>query len=568
MRLLHPPIPPWLVPGPEGCRVVLLTRGVVPDAVFLRSLPDNEEALLPMQAAGHRGAWQAYEVLLPWDGGNPATRYAFKLLAGGTQHWLAADGVHPRCPPEALHFRVHPEAPPDWVREQVFYQVFPDRFARAATTPHEPAWGAPLPPAQLQQACYGGDLDGLIARLDHVQHAVGATAIYLNPVFSAGSNHRYDTEDYDHVDPRLGGDAALVRLREALSARGMRLVLDAVLNHTGARHPWRQAQPHWYARDAQGAVLGWKGHAALPVLDFAEPALRAAVYEGPDAIVRRWLRPPYAIDGWRLDVIHMLGEGPGARHNEVHVRGIRRAIKQENPQAYVLGEHFFEATRWLQGDQEDGAMNYHGFAQPLWAWLAGVDVAGHPIALDGAGFDAWMAGARAATPYAQQLAQLNLLGSHDTPRLLTRLHGDLALMRLAFTLLFTLPGVPCLYYGDEVGMQGGADPDCRRCMDWSGQGWQHGLLDHVRTLAARRRARREWREGAMQTLASGADWLVFARYTDRAATLVGVNRGAASEVEVALEGLPLTVPGWGTTLRLQLPARGGVVLCGEAAQAG
>ncbi|MBX3606242.1 MAG: maltodextrin glucosidase [Piscinibacter sp.] len=566
--MTHPAIAPWLVREATGCRVVLLTDRADPEAVFLRTLPDNEEALLPMRPAGRHGALHAWEAALPWDGGNLATRYAFKVLTRGTQHWLAADGAHAHCPPESLHFRVHPDLPPAWVREQVFYQVFPDRFARAVDGHDALPWNQPLPVEALQTAFFGGDLDGLVARLDHLQLAVGASAVYLNPVFSAGSNHRYDTEDYDQVDPRLGGNEALVRLREALDARGMRLVLDAVLNHTGAGHPWlADDRARWYARDAQGRPLGWKGHASLPVLDFAEPALRDAVYEGRDAIVRRWLRPPYAIDGWRLDVIHMLGEGPGAHHNAEHVRGIRRAIKDENPQAYVLGEHFFEATRWLQGDQEDGAMNYYGFAQPLWAWLAGVDVAGHPIVLDAAGFDAWMTRARAAIPYEHQLVQLNLVGSHDTPRLLTRLGGDLALMHVALTLLFTVPGVPCLYYGDEVGMEGGADPDCRRCMDWTQASWRPELLAHVRELASLRRARPEWRDGAVQTLAAGSDWLLFARYTAQAVTLVGVNRGVAVDVDVPLDTLPIRVTDGALPRRLQLPERGSVLRFAAAVQA-
>lgn len=576
MLLLHPPIAPWLQRVAAGCRVVLLTDRPDLDTVYLRALPDNEERLIPMHAAGRSGALWCHAAELPWDGGNVATRYAFKVLADGGQRWLAADGLHPQVPLEAVHFRVARETPPAWVREQVFYQVFVDRFARASSERAPLPWGAPLDAAALARAFYGGDLDGVVRHLDHLQHAVGATALYLTPVFSAGSNHRYDTEDYDHVDPRLGGDAALQRLADALRARGMRLVLDAVLNHTGRGHPWLAgAERDWYARDDAGRPLGWKGHAALPVLDFAAPALREAVYAGSDAIVRRWLRPPVAIDGWRLDVIHMLGEGPGAHNNARHVRGIRRAIKEENPAAYVLGEHFFEATRWLQGDQEDGAMNYFGFAQPVWAWLAGQDVAGQPIRLDAAAFDAWLTRARAGIPYEQQLAQLNLLGSHDTPRILTRLGGDLALARLAMTLLFTQAGVPCVYYGDELGMQGGPDPDCRRCMDWSGRDWRHDLLAHVQALAQRRRNRSEWREGALQTLACGADWLVYARYTATQATLVALNRGPALQVELPLAALPLQVERWhdadgvaiagGATLSLVLEGRAERLLFGDAA---
>jgi alpha-glucosidase len=574
MLLLHPPIAPWLQRHAAGCRVTLLSDQPSLDAVYLRVLPDNEEYLLPMQAGGRvdsaAGRLHAWHADMPWDGGNPASRYAFKVVHGGQQRWLAADGPHAHVPPEALHFRVVHDAPPAWVREQVFYQVFPDRFARcdtsrdregepvfgsAALRARQLQWAQPLDPAHANQSFYGGDLDGLRLQLDHVQHTVGATAVYLNPVFTSGSNHRYDTEDYDNVDPALGGNEALARLSRALRERGMRLVLDAVLNHTGTNHPWfnrwgSHAEPGahqssastwraWYAFNEQGHPIYWKGHDSLPVLDFAHPALREAVYEGPDSIVKRWLRPPYAIDGWRLDVIHMLGEGPGARNNAHHVRGIRASIKAENPEAYMLGEHMSEATRWLQGDQEDGSMNYYGFAQPLWGWLAGQDVNAHATTLDTAAFVDWLTRARAAIGYDTALAQFNLVGSHDTPRFLTRLSGNTALARLGMTLLFAYPGVPCLYYGDEVGMEGGADPDCRRCMDWSGATWEQALLAHVQRLARLRRERAEWRDGAFDHLARGDDWIAFARYTDRAATVVVANRGARTDVVVALESLPL-----------------------------
>ncbi|WP_395700386.1 maltodextrin glucosidase [Aquabacterium sp.] len=607
MLLLHPPVAPWLVRTPEGCRVSLLTDCTEPTAVYLRTLPDNEETLLPMRHAGAWGALQRWELLVPWDAGNPATLYAFKLLHQGRQHWLAADGTHAHVPPEAQHFRVPREAPPAWVRDQVFYQVFPDRFARgtgSTTDRHgetvygsrpQPAqqlpWGAALDPAHANTSFHGGDLDGVREQLDHVQQRVGASAIYLNPVFTSGSNHRYDTEDYDNVDPHLGGNAALERLAAEMRGRGMRLMLDAVVNHTGTNHPWfnrwgRHAEPgaaqspasrwrDWYAFNRDGQPMYWKGHDSLPVLDFSNPGLRAAVYEGEDAILKRWLRAPYAIDGWRLDVIHMVGEGAGARNNAHYVRGMRQAIKQVNEQAYVLGEHFSEATRWLQGDQEDGSMNYYGFAQPVWAWLAGEDVNGHATELSTAEFRAWLDRARAAIAHETQLVQFNLLGSHDTPRFMTRLRGNVARARLGMTLLFAYPGVPCLYYGDEVGMEGGGDPDCRRCMDWTEAGWHHDLLAHVQALAALRRERAEWRDGALQWLAQGNEWVAFARYTGESMSLIAVNRGPAAEARIPLAALPLPVRAWrdlqggrllaeGDALLLRLPAEGSCVVLGDA----
>ena len=564
MFLLHPAIEPWAVADAAGLDLVLLCDTELPAGrAFVRTLPDNEELLTPMRADGRDGALWRWRAHVAWDGGNALTLYAFVVArsqAEGGHCWLAADGQHESLPSEALHFRVHPtERPPGWVAEQVFYQVFPDRFARGQGEPagEHAAWGSPIDKRRAASTFYGGSLTGLVERLPYLHEELGVSALYLNPVFASRSNHRYDTRDYGEVDARLGGNAALLALREATRSRGMKLVLDAVVNHTGADHAWLVDEPGHYARGADGRVLGWKGHASLPVLDFAVPAVQQAIYGAPDAVLRRWLRPPYSIDGWRLDVVHMLGEGPGARHNAQHVRAIRQAIRSENPGAYVLGEHFAEATRWLQGDQEDGAMNYHGFTWPLRGWLAGLELAGQRSPLSTRTLEAWMRRAAASIPQANLAAQFNLLGSHDTPRMLTELGGDLARMKLALTMLFTRPGTPCLYYGDEIGLQGGTDPDCRRCFDWDRSHWQPGLLQHVQGLIRGRKSRAEWQRGATLTLAQDEDWLAYARYTASAATLVVLNRGGPTDVALPVRRLPLSAAGW--------EGAGGVVVCGESA---
>jgi alpha-glucosidase len=288
------------------------------------------------------------------------------------------------------------------------------------------------------------------------------------------------------------------------------------------------------------------------------------------------MRPPYSIDGWRFDVVHMMGEGRGAHNNAYYVRALRRALREENREAYVLGEHFGEATRWLQGDQEDGAMNYYGFAYPVRAWLAARDFAHHPAQLSTADFERWLADARARIPYANQLAQLNLLDSHDTSRFLTAVAGDARLMQLAVTLLLTYAGVPSIYYGDEIGLEGGDDPDCRRCFDWDRAHWNTALHAHYRQLIEWRQRRPEWRRGAYQTLAVAGDALVFARYLDRQVTIVAINRGAAPvTVAVPLAQLPVEVAHWqqlgdGATARpdrLALPAFGQRIVFGDAAPA-
>jgi alpha-glucosidase len=242
----------------------------------------------------------------------------------------------------------------------------------------------------------------------------------------------------------------------------------------------------------------------------------------------------------------MMGEGTGARHNQRVLRTLRRAIKDENPDAYVLGEHFSEATRWLQGDQEDGAMNYYGFAHPVRAFLAGQDINYHPVAIDAGGLDAWLTDARSCSPYANQLCQLNLLGSHDTARFLTLVGGDRGLMGLAVHLLFAYPGVPCIYYGDEIGMTGANDPHNRACFDWDQAHWDKDLRSLVRRLARLRRAHPALRRGAYRTLVAEGDCYGFARFDEAEMLILVINRSGLPAVSVNLDlstlpWLPATV---------------------------
>ncbi|WP_372528105.1 maltodextrin glucosidase [Piscinibacter sp.] len=580
MFLLHPQIEPWLVRGATGCTLSLLVERSEGLEVLLRCEPDNEAQLIPMRYTGRVGQLHRFEAELPWDGGNDPTVYCFLVIERGRQRWLAGDGQHPRIPHRDQMFRINrADTPPTWVRDQVFYQIFPDRFCQGdpslAVKGGEyrqgmrqrsviaKRWGELPEAAQGGIEFYGGDLVGVQRQIDYLERELGITALYLNPVFTAGSNHKYDTEDYYHVDPHLGGNDALAALSAALRERGMRLLLDAVVNHTGTDHPWfnlhgthdtlgAAQSPHspwrrWYAFDDAGQYQGWKGHLHLPVLDYRAPGLRERVYAGPNAILRHWMRAPYRIDGWRFDVIHMLGEGSGSTNNAHYVREFRRAMREENPQSYVMGEHFSEATRWLQGDQEDGAMNYYGFAHPLREWLAGVDIAYLPAKLDTRDFSAWLDAARGRIPYDNQLAQFNLLDSHDTARFFTLVGADAAKMKLAVTLLFAYPGAPCIYYGDEIGLEGGQDPDCRRCFDWDRSHWYAELFEHYRASIALRRSRAEWRHGGYQALLADGDVFAFARFTTTAASVVVLNRGTRVTVRIPVWQIPVAVKAWRAT---------------------
>ena len=194
---------------------------------------------------------------------------------------------------------------------------------------------------------FGGDLAGIEAHLDHLVD-LGVNAIYLNPIFATRSNHGYDITDYDHVAEHFGGDAALVALRRATAERDIRLILDIAPNHVGVEHPWFQAAqadreastaPYFVFRDHPDDYESWLGVGSLPKFDYRSEALREAMYAGPDAVLRHWLRPPFSVDGWRIDVANMLGRlGPVQLGPEV-ARGMRAAVKAEDPDAYLLGEH-------------------------------------------------------------------------------------------------------------------------------------------------------------------------------------------------------------------------------------
>ncbi len=571
LSLLHDP----LRGRHEGKAVTVALQTSQPvTAAWVRSEPDNEEFLSPLLPKGRKGRWFIYQGELRLNPADTVTRYAFKVLPEASAHqpgqvWLSELGQTPYFPERAGHFRFNPGYKPvPWLWSQVFYQIFPERFYDGGPGNNvvsgeylyegkpvvAKAWDALPERKQGPREFYGGDLEGIRQKLPYLQD-LGVTALYLNPVFTSPSSHKYDTVDYFHVDPHFGGNEALETLCAALRERDFRLILDAVVNHTSERHPWFDRYGEYDKAGAYGggetkdfytfasadpdSYSGWIGVKTLPVLDFSHPEVRRRVYEADDAVLRYWLRPPYSIDGWRFDVVHMLGDGTGAKNNAAYVRGFRRAIKEENPEALVLGEHFFEATAWLQGDQEDSAMNYYGFTLPVRAFLAGTDHRGHSLQIDARDFEYLLTRARAQLPFEIQLSQFNLLGSHDVARLLTLLDGDTARLKLAVTLLLTYIGVPCVYYGDEVGLLGGDDPDCRRTFPWDAARWNQDMLAHYRALIAFRKKRRVLQEGLFIPLYAEGDVVAFARVLESEMVFVIVNRGEAVGLELDLSQVGL-----------------------------
>jgi alpha-glucosidase len=257
------------------------------------------------------------------------------------------------------------------------------------------------------------------------------------------------------------------------------------------------------------------------------------MYAGSNSVFRYWLHPPYSADGWRIDVANMLAR-QGADQLGMEVgRGIRQAVKAANPQAYLMGENFFDATNQLQGDCWDGVMNYSGFALPLRDWLGPVRIfvpgqtqwinTGNPITTQ-ALVDNWKA-FRAAIPWVVAIQQFNLIGSHDTPRALSLLEGNRDLLRLEVALLFTYPGVPSVYYGDEIGLGGGQGLNSRQCMNWDPSTWDMELQAFYKALIQLRRTSQALMDGGFQVLWIEDDTLVYQRDSNEETILVVARRG-------------------------------------------
>ncbi len=471
---------------------------------------------------------------------------------------------------------------PQWAPGAVMYQIFPDRFANGDPG-NDPEAVEPWDAPPTRTGFKGGDLEGIVEHLDYLS-GLGVEVIYLNPVVAAPSNHRYDASDFHHVDPVLGGDQAFERLRDATRDRGIRVVVDLSLNHS---HPAHEAfadvrdrgkeSPYWdwfqvaewpvqvryrpqhrperYAHfeeedaevmaaqtgiplvraDDEGPFLEptydtWYSVPTMPRFDLTNRGARDYMLD----VARHWITR-FDADGIRMDV---------ARYIEIDFwQEVRPYLHEAKEDVYLLCEVFGDAGMWLQGDTFDGTMNYVG-RQLLLDFCRG-DLTGGE----------WLVGMErlvaSLTPESLQASQL-LLGSHDTPRFLTEAGGERWRLELATMMQFTLPGMPSVYYGDEVYMEGGGDPASRGAFPW-GEEAGSPLVDEIRELSRLRLGNPALRRGGWQPGPAGDDWVSYLRRLGDEELLVVVNRGSDPiPVEAAARG-----PIWG-----QAEISGGGVLVG------
>ena len=531
--------------------------------------------------------------------------YSFLIRLGGGMICYNRSGavmVNSIPNPDKEHsFRIIPGFHvPTWAKGATQYQIFPDRFCNGNPdndvrngeyqylgypVTHANHWDDPL--TKNDFCCfYGGDLIGVEAKLDYLQ-SLGVKALYFNPIFTAPSSHKYDTQDYEHVDPHLAmivndGDYGMRTTNEEnlkaadkyfehfcseVHRRGMKLILDGVFNHCGSFHRWLDKEGLYADADRPGALQSvaspyrdyfsftgekydaWWGMETLPKLNYEKSGkLCDEIFR----IAEKWISPPYCIDGWRLDVASDLGHS--REFNHLFWKEFRRRVKAINPEVLIVAEHYGDPSEWLCGDEWDTVMNYDAFMDPVSYFLTGMEKHSDSMREDlfqnGSAFFRLMREKMAHLPTPSLQCAMNELSNHDHSRFLTRTNGRVGrlesagsesaslnilkgVFREAVLIQMTWPGAPTIYYGDEAGLAGWTDPDNRRTFPW---GYEDlGLIELHKALSDLRTKYPALKNGSMQPLCSGTGYIAYARF-DASGTIIIVcnNLDRMQELSIPL----------------------------------
>lgn len=563
---------------------------------------------------------------------------------------------------------------PEWVKGAVMYQIYVDRFCNGDLTNDTVSGeyhyiGRPVEKAESWEELpgildvhrfYGGDIRGILDKLDYLE-SLEVEVIYLNPIFVSPSNHKYDCQDYDHVDPHLGsivydveggewedsgpvvhtrslkyavrtGDERNLRASDELFAhfvksahdRGIRVIIDGVFNHCGSFNKWLDAErlyehtegypPGAYiSKDSpyrdffkfdnedgwpyNDSYAGWWGHSTLPKLNYEEsPKLCSYIRK----VAGKWVSPPFNADGWRLDVAADLGRS--AEFNHKFWQEFRKAVKEANPDAVILAEHYGDPSPWLKGDQWDTVMNYDAFMEPVSWFLTGMekhsDECIEELYGNGAAFFDMMSRHMSRLQTPSLMAAMNELSNHDHSRFMTRTNritGRLAhrgsraasegvsygIFRQGVVIQMTWPGAPTIYYGDETGVCGWTDPDSRRTYPWGREDME--LIEFHRYMTSIRRQNPALRNGSLKALAADYGLIAYGRFTKESRCVVAVNtlnESRMAQIPVWQIGVTdkeqmnrrmltfeegynvglLSCPVEDGSLKVELPARGAAVL--------
>jgi len=548
-----------------GDKVVLRVR--VPHSYtfarsFLRLYHDGEPRSfeLALERRDATESWWAVKVKIE----NPSTCYRFVFVDNDKYDWLNASGFYDHDVHSNNDFQIVAiPAYPSWIRSSVFYQIFPDRFAKSGLKKQIPQWAQQrewnqLPAVgtrEMGTELFGGDLDGVRERLDYLDD-LGVNGIYFTPFFPALSNHRYDATSFREVDPILGGDKAMSRLVAEAKRRKIRLLGDLTSNHCGAGHPWlakakrdkksKERGYFYWDKSVKHGYVGWFGHASLPKLNFNSASLRKEMYEGKNSIVRQWLSPKYGMSGWRIDVGNMTGrQGADDMHDEV-MHGIRKAMDEVKPDAWLVAENGDFVASDLNGFGWHGAMNYQGFMRPVWNWInlnktIGGGFQGLPFSMPtitGRQLVESMKSFNGSIPWRSLVASMVLLDSHDTARMRTVVLGNKDLHLTAMTLLLTYPGVPSIFAGDEIGLEGRTGEDSRKTINWEDRSsWDMDFLREVKKLISIRKNSDGFINGGLRWVLVEDDCLAFLRESKKETILVFLSRsGVKAKIDISKLG--------------------------------
>jgi alpha-glucosidase len=534
----------------------------IANRVFIRFFHDGEPRTLEMKVKKkfpHEIWWSAQLQII-----NTVTHYRFQLVDTKSYRWLNGVGVFAHDVTDREDFQIIAKPHyPQWIQSAVFYQIFADRFAKSSLSRPVPDWAVPRDWNQLPQGknentgveFYGGDLPGVISKLDYLKD-LGVSALYFTPLFPGRSNHRYDAASFEEIDPVLGGNQAMVELSEQAHQAGFKIMGDLTTNHCGRAHPWlRKALKNRFAKsrdffywDASipHGYVGWWGLASLPKLNYASKILQKVMYGGDRSVVRRWLRPPFNFDGWRIDVGNMTGRYLDQDINAEVAAGIRSAMDETNKDAWLVAENADHSPKDLDGLGWHGTMNYNGFARPMVNWMNKADAqlpnfSQFPVPnpqFDGAGTVSVMRAFAAGIPWRSLVASMVLLDSHDTARFKTVVGGDRATHLSGLTALFTYPGVPSIFAGDEIGLEGSWGEDSRRTINWEDRtGWDLILLEEVKKLIKIRRGHDALINGGLRWIYIGENAFGYLRESKSEKLFIFISRkGTKEKIDLSTYG--------------------------------
>ena len=531
------------------------------EKAFIRIYHDSEPRTFEMSLISTSPWEKWWSVKAPVI--NLVAQYRFLFVGGSGYHWLNAAGIFPFDVTSTNDFQIFAKPKyPQWINKSVFYQIFPDRFASSGKVRKVPKhfvpreWNA-LPKGKDKTTgieYFGGDLEGVLEHLEYIED-LGISGIYFTPFFPASSTHRYDASSFYKVDPLLGGDDALIALSEAAREKGIRIMGDLTTNHCGAANPWikkalkdRKSEERgffYWDKSIPHGYEGWWGLASLPKLNYNSRKLRKLMWSSKNSVVRQWLRAPYYMAGWRIDVGNMTGRYKDQDLNREVMRGIREVMDQENPDAWLVAENADHFPADLDGFGWHGTMNYNGFMRPVWGWLQeNPEVEGGFFGLPtdvpqftGREMVAAMQMFNGGVPWRALVASMLLLNSHDTARFRNVVGGNASRHFAGMALLLTYPGVPSIFAGDEIGLKGAWGEDSRRTINWEDRSnWDLEFYEVVQKLISIRKESHALAYGGLRWLNVEDEYVSYLRESDVETLLVVVARGK-TEIDIDLAAI-------------------------------